>query len=479
MSNMAGWIVSAILGLASLAGWTHPCPQAEEFETYRLGAHTQLVQRLETHAGWCRSKKIHVEYGKTLKLILEFDSQNTAALKGLGFERRGMEWVAPKKEKSFKNCGEKFLEEVPEHYREAIAPLIEGHTRWVEAGELSVEERRVALADILRLAADNALVVGAGVEIRAAAASILPETLVARERRVQLKKWVDGAFASAPETRTGELKDRDRALGVDWLGVVEAPTKRVVYATDRGEAERLLLALHAAESVFQSLFPGRRGLPRDLSVYLMETELQKTPFLANHPAVNDEYRAFLQNLGGSGIQGSRDFAFWSGDAQRRADGIVRIALGWMFQGGFGFSVESGWAYEGFGLYLTRLIVRTRLTWTAQAESDLISERDFKLPSRLLPEYANWMEQALRLWNAERVPDFGELMRKNVNQLSAEDVLVSYALAAYLLEGQPEKIDRLLRVTGSAMPLEEQVERAFSWDLETFRDRAGRWLSERR
>jgi len=126
-----------------------------------------------------------------------------------------------------------------------------------------------------------------------------------------------------------------------------------------------------------------------------------------------------------------------------------------------------------------LIVRTRLTWTAQAESDLISERDFKLPSRLLPEYANWMEQALRLWNAERVPDFGELMRKNVNQLSAEDVLVSYALAAYLLEGQPEKIDRLLRVTGSAMPLEEQVERAFSWDLETFRDRAGRWLSERR
>lgn len=57
MFNMAGWAVSAVLGLASLAGWTHsrPCPQAEDFETYRLGANTQLVQRLEQHAGWWRA----------------------------------------------------------------------------------------------------------------------------------------------------------------------------------------------------------------------------------------------------------------------------------------------------------------------------------------------------------------------------------------------------------------------------------------
>ena len=71
------------------------------------------------------------------------------------------------------------------------------------------------------------------------------------------------------------------------------------------------------------------------------------------------------------------------------------------------------------------------------------------------------------------------MGRDVNQLNTEDILTSYVMAAYLLEGQPKKVDAFLRMTGSRLSLDEQVQRVFGWDLNTFQERAGRWLSERR
>ena len=489
--------VAAVLSLAFLAGSNNVCEAGsqepsnieagshnkdshnDEFGACRVRCNKELIKRLERHASWCRGRKVFGEYAKTLRLILEVDPQNKTALKGLGYKKRGGEWLPPKVEKTFNNRNEKALAEVPERLEQAIRPLVDCKERWVREGELNKDDRCLALADILRVDPSNAFVAKAGVDVRAAAAQVLPETVVAKDRREALKALVVEGFKNAPESFEGELLDADEALGVEWLGVVESPSMRVVYATTFEEADRLLHALHATESLFRELFPKRRGLPMGLTVYLMETETQKALFLENHPRVTDKNRDYLAQLGGSGIQGSNDFAFWSGDEQRRADGIVRIALGWMFIGGFGFSVETGWAYEGLGLYLTRALVRTRLNWTAQADPSVTPTEDFKLRTRLLLAETNWMEEARLMWTAGRAPDLEELLRKNVNELSTEDILASYVLAAYLLEGQPEKADHFLRLSGTKMPIKEQIERAFGWDPETLCERAGRWLSERR
>jgi len=471
----------AVLGLVILAGLAgaRSRPQVEDFETYHATAREELVDRLESHAGWCRGRKVFVEYGRVLRLILDFEPGNATALKGLGYKKRGQEWVAPKTPKQFKNFNESALAEAERRYQKAIDPLLDSHLARVAGGTLLQEQKQALLTDVLRLDPENEWVASASIEVRAAAAGCLPETLSARERRAEINELVKQAFASAPRAEAIELTDKDAALGVEWLGAVATPSLRVVYATDEGEARRLLVALHAADALFTSLFPRRRGLPHGLSVYLMENDHQKGAFLANHPGIDDDYRAFLQKLGGSGIQGSRDFAFWSGDAQRRADGLVRIALGWMFQGGFGFSIEAGWAYEGIGLYLTRKLVRTRLNWTASAAAGVDPNDDFRQRTHLLRADTNWMEEARQLWAAGNAPAFGQLLTKSVDQLSTEDILAAYALAAYLIEGQATQLEPFLRFTGSGMPVDKQVERVFGFDMATLRERTGRWLAERR
>jgi len=483
MNQKAGRIAAAILGLAFLAGladarWQTRVASDGDFETYRYRSREELVERLEQHASFCRGKRAFNEYGKALELILEFDPDNRTALQGLGYRKRGREWVAPKKPKTFENKGGRSLEQIDARFREAIAPFLETHTEWVQTGDLSDAEQRDAFVDILRVDPANPLVSSAPVELRAAAAQVLPETLVARERRAQLGIWVREGFKKAPPAKPGTLLDRDEALGVAWQGVRKTEDFRVVFTTGAEEADRLLYALHATDSLFESLFPKRRGLPRGLTVYLMERPDQRDAFLWSHPALTDETRAHLGKLGGSGLPGTRDFAFWEGDEQRRADGIVRIALGWMFKGGFNVSVETGWAYEGFGLYLTRALVRSRQNWTASADPAVSPREDFKLRSRLLQEDANWMQEAYEMWQSSP-PDLEGVLGRGVNQLSTEDILASYVLAAYLLEGQPGKVDAFLRMTGSRLPLDEQVQRVFGWDLGTLQERAGRWLSERR
>ena len=483
MNKTAGRIAAAILGLAFFAGladarWQAHVTTSVDFETYRDRSRGELITRLEDHASFCRGKRAFDEYGKTLQLILDFDPKNATALKGLGYRKKGRDWVPPRKPKAFKNKDDKVLEQVDARFREAIAPFLETHTEWVEGGDLSDEEQRDALTDILRLDPANPFVASAPVEIRAAAAKVLPETIVARERRAQLNIWVREGFKKAPQAKAATLLDRDDALGIDWQGVLKTREFRVVYATSAEEADRLLYALHATDSLFKSLFPKRRGLPRDLTVYLMDSPAQKDTFLRNHPAITEEKRPHLAKLGGSGIPGTRDFAFWEGDEQRRADGIVRMALGWMFKGGFNVSVETGWAYEGFGLYLTRALVRTRQNWTASADPALSPKEDFKLRTKLLQEGTNWMQEAHDMWQSSP-PDLEGVMGRDVNQLNTEDILTSYVMAAYLLEGQPKKVDAFLRMTGSRLSLDEQVQRVFGWDLSTFQERAGRWLSERR
>ena len=482
----AGRTVAAVLCLVLCTGWagartqhTYGTGQEDGAEEGRERSRVELVTRLEAYAGWCRGKRAFGEYGKTLELILAFDPSNATALKGLGYRKRGRDWVPPKKPRTFENKDDRVLEQADLRYREAIEPFVSVHTEWVQSDGLSEDERAAALTAILRLDPANPVAVDAPIEVRAAAEGVLPETLDARERRAALRKWVEEGFRGAPESRATELRDREEALGIAWAGALETPAFRVVYTTSAEEADRILLALHATDTLFTSLFPKRRGLPVGLTVFLMHGDADKRAFLANHPAIDDAGRAFLSKVGGSGIDGTRDFAFWEGDEQRRADGIVRMALGWLFKGGFGFSVESGWAYEGFGLSLTRLLVRTRLNWTAQAEPAHAPAEDFKLRTRLLSAETNWMQEAHLMWSSDGVPDFEVLLGKNVNQLSTEDILASYVLAAYLLEGQPEKIDSFLRMTGSRISLEEQVRRVFQWDPATLRDRVGRWLSERR
>jgi hypothetical protein len=259
---------------------------------------------------------------------------------------------------------------------------------------------------------------------------------------------------------------------------VAAPGLRVVGTA--GEEERVLAAqaVLALERFLQEVFASRYALPPDTTVFLLSDPAHLPAFLEHHPAIPPAARAEYEKLEGGGIAGTSDFAFWTGDTQRRIDGTVRLVLGYWLSGAFEISVSDGWVYEGFGLFLTRSLVRTRMTWLALPASVTDPKQDMALRQKLLDPATNWMDESLRLVLEKRQPPLAELFKKSAIELTTEDVLTSYTLATYLLEARPEVVARLLSRLGTGYSPAQGLQEALGMDLATFERHLARWLAER-
>jgi hypothetical protein len=232
------------------------------------------------------------------------------------------------------------------------------------------------------------------------------------------------------------------------------------------------------ESLLQAVFESKHALPEDTTVFLLSDPAHLGPFLEHHPAVPKEARATFAKLENGGIQGTNDFAAWTGDSQRRIDAVVRLTLGYWLSGAFEIDVRQAWAYEGFGLFLTRSLVRTRMTWFAEPASVGDPQKDMALRQKLLDPATNWMDESLRLLLEKRQPPLAELFKKSGIQLTTEDVLTSYTLATYLLEARPEVVAKMLARLGTGYSTVQAFQEALGMDLATFERHLSRWLKER-
>lgn len=450
---------------------------SETFDEYCARARSEFADRLEQHAKWCGKKGLRLDRDRTLELVLDLEPNNSFARKGLGYRKKGRDWTPPKRarERVNKKAKPEILEEAAERRQTAVVPFVRGHIEQIENERLSEGQRKELLIEIVRFDPSNAYVAGASLEIRAAAASVLPETLTGRQRRELVDKWLDEAGASAPTPKLVAPTAKERDLGVRFAGAIEVPRVRVLYATTVEEAKKVARAMYETEYLFRSLFPPGLRLPSDTRVFLLEEESDKELFLKNHPSIREPQKKALLAQTVFGIQGTRDIVSWDGDEAHRVDGVVRIALGWMFSYVFKYSSEVGWAYEGMGLVMTRLVVGTRLTWTAGPPTgqDQYQQRSF-----LLDPDTNWIDEAYQMWYDDRTPDFEELLTKEASELTPEDILAAYAFSAYLIEGQPDRIRDFLSLAGRNVPPAQVTKQVLGWDLGYLRGRVGEWISER-
>lgn len=458
--------------------------QRADFEARRAEAWVVLRKDLDGYVEWCHSKSLFQEKARALELVLEFDPAHAEARKALGFVRdKNGEWRAPAKPKVFKDFDKKALAEAPERWRAMSADFVGRMAALIETEGLAPEQRELAAREALRFDPDNERIHTRLGDVRGENGKgektwVLPETLRAKEGREALRLHVRNAFQRAEGVaQAAPLNEREKRFALP-LTAVAAPGLRVVGTT--GEDE-LLLAAQAVlglQYFLQAVFDSKYVLPHDLTVFLLADPSQLPPFLAGHPGVPEAERARFALLEGGGIPGTNDFAFWTGDTQRRIDGSVRLVLGFWLSGAFEINVTHGWAYEGIGLYLTRALVRSRLTWLAQPSTVLDAQQDLALRQKLIDPATNWMDEALRLVQEKRQPPFPELFQKNALVLTTEDVLTAYTLATYLLEVRPEVVPKMLARLGTGYSAAQGLQEALGMDLATFQAHLARWLSER-
>lgn len=476
MKRFAGSAALAVLLVAGSLGRAQA--QAPDFDARQAAARAAFVLGLEGYAEWCQGKTLFQSRQKSCELLLELEPAHAGARKALGHTRaKDGTWKPPEKPKVFRDHEKQALAEAAERWRAVVAGYVTALIGLLEDGALSPEQKEAVARAAFRVDPDNERVHVLLGEVQTEKGWVLPETARAKERRQVMLAAVRTAFEQAPAMDAVELSAREQAIPLKLVAFA-APGLRVVGTTGEEELLRAAQAVLALEHFLQTVFESTYALPEDLTVFLLSSPSQRAVFVASHPAIPAAERAQYEKLEGGGIQGTNDFAFWTGDTQRRIDGIVRLVLGYWLAGAFEITWRQGWAYEGFGLFLTRSLVRSRLTWLAQASSVVNGAADMALRQKLLEPETNWPDEALRLLLEKRPPPLAELFEKDASALTTEDVLYSYTLATYLLEAHPEVIEKMLKRLGKGYPGIAAFCEALEMDAATFERHLERWLKER-
>lgn len=475
---VVGWIASILLLVSSARA-----VQSEAFERGLSRARAELVLQLVELAAWCKEAKLPASRAALYGEVLQLEPGNEAAREGLGHKKqRDGTWKEPAPRRATAaDQGATALAELAERraavddaYCKSCIELLEAN-----AAEVGARRRAALVEELLARAPENARVRALTGETRDEGAWVLEETVTAKARRAELREMLQRIFAESSEPSQTMPKPREKAFPIEWKTVVDAKVARVLGTGRPEEVVTFGRVMQVAQHYFEEAFGVEANYYPDATCFLLANEGEKEVFLSNHPKVDEKYRKFLVKLEGTGIDQSGDFVYWASDERLRIDGSTRIALSMLFRDAFKISALHGWIFEGFGLYLTRELVGTRLTWFARPSEMSTAEEDMALRARLLDPKTNWMDEAQKVLNSDRSPRLVFVMGKDVNSLTPEDLLLSYVAAAYLLEGCPEETPELLRRIGNGTLAPTAVEEIFGMDVHAFDARMRRWLSERK
>jgi len=467
------WFERAVTFLVLLVVLTAPV-QAQGIQRERKAAKAQLVSRLEGVVKLCKLNKLQAERKRVSDLILRFDDRNHQALLGAGYRKaRGGEWKPPRASKSFVDAEDapEELQKARDEVRAAMGEFVKRLEQLLDTEGLSGAELDLVSGDILAVDPRNKRLRrkrGEEGEVYFGGQWILDETMSGLDGRALLREMrEDAEKQSAYEA---EVFDVD-TFGISWK--LAEPTGVQVFVTgEEEEARRLARLVGTVELVFGWFFQAHPSYPVRCRFFLM-SEAEKDTFLDNHPNIGAANKARFANLELSGIPGSSDQAFFADTPDQRADALARMCWLWFFQSTFGIDMTKGWVTDGFGIYLTEVLLDTRLTWF----STPLSEGTVQW-GELLDQETAWMVEAAQLFADESDLVLTPTLNKRQDQFSARDLLLSYAFVGYLCEVRHDILPAALRRIGLNKPAGPTFQLTGELVLRHLPARMQRWLGER-
>lgn len=454
--------------------------RAQDSETYAAGrraAQVELVKRLADLADWCHAQELFLERDRVWRSILDFDANNAAARKGLRYARNpDGSWQEPAPREA-KNRNAKALEELPAKRAAAITPYRSALMTLLAREPQSSQLRRVAYDEILSIDPDDIVVRALRGEKQSEGKWILQETWQAKQRRAELKAFAQAALSSAARIEMLEPDAQEKSLGLRWAQGFKTDSVRVLSTGDEKEARRATELVHATGPFFRSVFACDTQHQENWTAYLLVHPGEQEAFLDHWPSLMPDYRAFLKKVVGCSFPGEPRVVYWDKDAAHRLDGCARQTVNDFLNRTFGLTLNHGWAWEGFGLYLNREITGTRFTWFIQLAG---GGKYNSMRARLMSPDANWMNEALNLLVSNDHPKFAALIENDVNKMGIQDMLYAYAFAAYMIEGRPQETPEMLREIGLAnQPTSQAIRDVLHLDPAQVEERLQRWLAERK
>jgi len=459
----------------------HHQDEGEGYEAIRARELTGLTTRLAEHAEWCKKKKLWLQRALTYEALLEFEPDHEEAHRALGHKKlRDGSWAPSKKPRPVDRSKKKDdLEEALERRAAISQPFIEALQRLFEerAQELTPEVRVRILADILAVDPDNVWARGQRYEVKHEGQWVMMEVANALARREELRALEALTREELKSPRSEKLTSLEEGLGLSFTAALELSGVRVVGTVEEEELTKCSDNLRVARTLLRAHVGRQCAYSSDFTYFLLRNASEKSLFLTNHPEVLDSDRSFYEGLESATLSGARHFGSWSDVKARRLDSACRQGISNMMYYGHEITAKQGWAFEGVGLYFTHAVLGTHLTWFVSPSRYMSADDDALFRAKLSRSSVDWLEEARILLEEDKLPKFHTVVGREVNRLSTEDLLVCNAAVAFLVEGRPGVLPKVLKQLGRGRSAHLAFLAEMNLDLLQFDERLRMWLVE--
>jgi hypothetical protein len=420
------------MAIAAAQVLLHAPIAAQDLEAERRAVRARFAGEVEELAEWAQEHRLYLQRDRLYGALLALEPEHAEARRFLRYRRTKAGWEQ-QRYSAPQDRGSEFLAE----YGTRRAAL---ESAWCAALN-GLAERRAAgdggqsawLADeLLILAPDHAQARSRRGEVQAEEGWILEETSSGRARRAHLLARAAGLRSAEPLPETAAP-----AVGaVAGWREARLPVARVVAADLGAEALSILALAQGAAALFREVFDEAPLVPDDLTVYVLDGADAKREFLARHG--DALVRGLAEEHDSFWLPRSSTLVLCGASREIRRDHAVRQLLQRMLRDSYGLGSEDVWALEGFSLRLGELVT---------GSPDFVRNAGTPIdPARWKKGEDPW-RAARALLAAESRPPLARLFGLRAEDLTREDLLLSYALAGYLIEARPGKLARLLDEIG--------------------------------
>ena len=452
-----------------------PDPQA----AYKK-ARAELVPRLEALAAWCGAEKLPLDRRRALDAILAIDPDNAGARKAVRSTKgKDGKWTPPAAPPAGRTDVTR-LGDVKGKRDEAIGAFKTSVLELAAAADVSIAVREQAVGELLGVSPDDDDARTANHEERSGDGWGLVETGAARIRRRELIGAVEEARAKCPVPEKSTANAFELALAPKWFDVRVVPAVRVLAAPNAFEAEPVARTVTVARGIYEAALGATPPDVPDLRMFLFAEKDEAFAAIDRDARAPAEERKFARTLMAWWVPKENDVYIWAATGAERVEWGLRYAVATYVQMQLGIKARQGWVWEGVGHWFADVVCGTHKTWFVRRSeyADAANATD-ALRKRLTDGPSDWLGEGRDLEKSGRWPDLRVALGRDVNAMTTEDLLVSYLLARYLIEGRRADVADVLRSAGKGEAAEAWVASRLGMTVEGLDRRLRRWVRESR
>ena len=357
-----------------------------------------------------------------------------------------------------------------EEGRRKLEALLTGYKdrvlRALAAGPVDGERKRAVLVSLVRLLPKDAQLNQALGRVPFEGRWVHPETKAAATRRQALLALAKDARREALDDLTSFAHEKG------WPAAWASLQYRVVGRIPDDVARSACLLMEVASEVCEAVLGESERHRGPKTTYLFTSRADARAFVEGKAKWRKKLDE-LDHFAAFWLSATERIAYWDAVEETRLScprSVVTWALARTFKGH-----KRGWVTEG---------ISQRLCWYAtgnhspsyghREQTDTKHAEGATLPERP----GDWIPAARRLLEDQGASALTGVLTRRLNAMRGEDVLVAYALAAYLIEARPQQFHDFVAASAKRHDVASYVKETLGApSVEALVDRLVDWLAE--